>query len=130
MATNTKIYSDLDLTFRRTPGKGDVAMSYDEQAVIRSVRNLLFTKKYDRRFQPNIESRLPTLLFEPVSPIIASQIQDEIIRIINNHEPRATVDSVNVISMPDQNFFSATITIFIGNNTQPTSFNLILKRVR
>ena len=37
---NEHIYSDLDLTFRRQPVKGDVSFSYDEQAVIRSIKNL------------------------------------------------------------------------------------------
>jgi phage baseplate assembly protein W len=130
MALNTKTYSDLDLTFRRTPGKGDVAMSYNESAVIRSIKNLLYTNKYDRLFQPGISSGLSDLLFEPVNPITASLIQDEIIRTISNYETRASVDNVNVISMPDQNYFVASVSIFIGNNVQPTSFNLILKRVR
>ena len=55
MLTN-KIYSDLDLNFLRVPGKGDVALSYNEQAVVRSIKNLLYTNKYDRLFQPGIYS--------------------------------------------------------------------------
>ena len=52
MANTLKnIYSDLDLTFSRIPGKNDVALSYDDQAVIRSVRNLLLTNFYERPFQ-------------------------------------------------------------------------------
>lgn len=130
MANNQHTYSDLDLTFRRTPGKGDVAMSFDEQAVIRSIKNLLLTNKYDRLFQPDIVGGVTELLFEPINPITASTIQDQISRTIDNYEPRATIDFVNVTAMPDQNYFNVTISVFIGNNTQPTSFNVILKRVR
>jgi hypothetical protein len=41
MANLQKIYSDLDLTFKKLPVTNDVAISDDEQAVVRSVRNLL-----------------------------------------------------------------------------------------
>ena len=41
MANLQKVYTDLDLTFSRRPGTNDVAMRYDDQAVIASVRNLL-----------------------------------------------------------------------------------------
>lgn len=129
MLTN-KIYSDLDLNFLRVPGKGDVALSYNEQAVVRSIKNLLYTNKYDRLFQPGIYSNITALLFEPVNAITASQIQDEVVRTINNYEPRATVDSVNAVAFPDQNYFNITVSVFIGNNVSPTSFNVILKRVR
>jgi phage baseplate assembly protein W len=69
--TLQKIYSDLDLTFNRQPGKGDLALRYDEQAVISSVRNLLLTNFYERPFQPEIGSNINGLLFENISPITA-----------------------------------------------------------
>ena len=62
MTTLSKIYSDLDLTFNRLPVTNDVALSYDEKSVIRSVRNLLLTNFYDRLFQPEIGSNLNKLL--------------------------------------------------------------------
>lgn len=130
MATNTHIYSDLDLTFLRTPGKGDVAMSYDEQSVIRSVKNLLFTGSNERLFQPGLGSDLGNLLFEPMSPITASLIENEIVRVIQNDEPRATLDYVSVFADVDNDYFYATISIYIGNNVQPTTFTSILKRSR
>jgi len=46
MAKIQHLYSDLDLTFNRTPVTGDVAMRFDDQAVIASVRNLLSTNFY------------------------------------------------------------------------------------
>ena len=127
---NQHIYSDLDLTFRRQPVKGDVSFSYDEQAVVRSVKNLLQTSPYDRLFQPTLGTTLNQLLFEPCTPLTASLVQDEIIRMINNYEPRATIYNVTVTSSPDQNSFNASIYVFVGNQTSPTAINLILKRTR
>ena len=91
MATLQKIYSDLDLTFTASPATGDVSISYDEQSVIRSVRNLLMTNYYERPFQPTLGSNLNALLFEPISAITASSIETEITNVINNYEPRATI---------------------------------------
>lgn len=127
---NQHIYSDLDLTFRRQPVKGDVSFSYDEQAVIRSIKNLLQTSPYDRLFQPTLGTTLNDLLFEPCTPLTASLVQDEIVRMINNYEPRATIYNVTVTSAPDQNSFNASIYVFVGNQTSPTAINLILKRTR
>lgn len=130
MATRNHIYSDLDLTFLRQPATGDVAMKYDEQSVIRSVRNLLSTNRYERLFQPNIGSSLNTLLFEPVSPLTANLIEDEIVRMIKNYEPRVTISQVVVSAEPDSNQFNVSLYVFVGNQTTPTAINLILTRTR
>jgi len=130
MAINNHIYSDIDLTFLRLPSTGDVAMKYDEQAVIRSIRNLLNTNIYDRLFQPDIGSTLNQLLFEPISSLTATLIQNEIIRTITNYEPRATISDISVTAQEDQNSFFARVTFFIGNNTTPTAVNLLLQRDR
>ena len=130
MAINTKIYSDLDMTFRRVPGKGDVAMSYDEQAVIRSVKGLLLTKPYERLWNPSIGSEIDSLLFEPITNLTATLLKNEIIRTIQNWEPRATIASLDVVSYPDQNGYQVSLFVYIGNKTEPTAINLVLKRSR
>jgi len=130
MAYNDHIYSDLDLTFKKVPGTKDVAMKYDEQAVIRSIRNLLSTSLYERLFQPDIGSSLNKLLFEPVTSITATMIEDEIVRMIYNYEPRASVSQIFVTAKADSNEFDVSMYLLIGNQTTPTAFNLILTRSR
>jgi len=130
MAINQHIYSDLDLTFLPSPATGDVSMKYDEQAVIRSIRNLLNTNLYDRLFQPDVGSTLNQLLFEPVSPLTATLIQNEIVRTLTNYEPRARINSLVVSANPDNNQFNVALTVFVGNQTSPTAINLILQRTR
>lgn len=129
MATQ-KIFSDIDLTFRRTPVTGDVAMRYDDQAVISSVRNLLLTNFYERPFQPNVGSNLTALLFEPATNITASILADEIRNVIKNYEPRALINEIQVTLTPDQNAFSVKMSFFIANNTAPTNVSLLLQRSR
>lgn len=130
MATLSKIFSDIDFTFARQPGKGDVALSYDNNAVIRSVRNLLLTNFYERPFQPEIGSNINSLLFEPISATTAGAIETEIRNVLENFEPRAQIDDISVDEMPDKNAFYVRVTFFIGNATQPTAVNLLLERNR
>jgi len=130
MATLNKIYSDIDFTFTKKPVVGDVALSYDEKAVTRSIRNLLSTKRYERLFDPLLGSNIDALLFENVSPIISATLEKEILNTIKNHEPRANVTDVTVSVVPDENKYQATITFYIENATLPTTVTLLLERNR
>lgn len=128
--TLTKRYSDIDFTFTRTPGRNDIALSYDEMAVIRSVRNLLLTKNYERPFQPTLGSRVNQMLFEPIDFLTAQSLRSEIESVITNNEPRVKIDSILVTADPDNNSYSVSLRFFIGNNVEPTAINLILERTR
>jgi hypothetical protein len=130
MATLKKIYSDIDLTFNRVPVTGDIAISYDNQAVIRSVSNLLLTNHYERPFQPDIGSNLEKMLFENVSSMMEGAIAREIEDCINNYEPRVKLNEITVSASENENGYNVSLSFFIGNNTAPTSVNLLLKRTR
>jgi phage baseplate assembly protein W len=131
MATTlTKLYSDLDFSFTKTPGRNDIALSYDEMAVVRAVRYLLLTKHYERPFQPNLGSGVEELLFEPISAITAAALKTEIESVIRNHEPRVNLVQVTIDEDIDRNAYSISIEFYIGNNVQTTTVNLILERTR
>ena len=130
MANLSKIYSDIDFTFTKKPVTGDVALSYDEQAVIRSIRNILLTKHYERPFNPGLGSNVDALLFEPFSPFTASSLETEITNLINNYEPRALLKDITVNAQPDKNAYSVSITFYIENSTLPTTVTLLLERNR
>jgi phage baseplate assembly protein W len=130
MATLSKIYSDIDFTFTKKPVTGDVALSYDDQAVIRSVRNLLSTRNYERPFNPDLGSTIDALLFENISPLTANSIKNEITRMIENYEPRANIKDIVVNSQPDKNAYDVTLSFYIENATLPTTVTLLLERNR
>jgi hypothetical protein len=123
-------YSDLDLTFTKHPVRKDIVLSIDEQAVIRSVRNLVLTNHYERPFHPEIGSNVRQMLFEPISPLTANYLQREIEDTIRNFEPRVSLREVVVIVNEDYNAYSAIITFFINNRTEPTTINFVLQRLR
>jgi phage baseplate assembly protein W len=128
--TLKKRYADLDFSFTRTPGKNDIALSYDERAVIRALRHLLLTKNFERPFQSGFGSRLDQILFEPMSYLAADDIKKEIEETINNHEPRVRLSQVTVNENPDNNAYSVSLLFFIANNVEPTEISLILERTR
>jgi phage baseplate assembly protein W len=130
MGTLANIYSDIDLTFTRQPVTGDIALSYDDQAVIRSVRNLLLTNHYERPFQPVIGSNLDSFLFENIVSSQQAVIEKEIADTIRNFEPRVTINSIVVTADEINNAYDVTLSFFIGNNTQPTVVGLLLERSR
>jgi phage baseplate assembly protein W len=130
MATLNKIYSDIDFTFTKKPVTGDVALSYDTQAVLRSVRNLLSTRYYERPFNPNLGSNVDALLFEMVSPLTAASLETEIRNTIENYEPRARINDIVVSAQPDNNAYSVTLSFYVENATIPTTVTLLLERNR
>ena len=130
MANITKLYSDIDFIFKKKPVTADVALSYNEQAVVRSIRNLLSTRHYERPFNPELGSNIDTLLFEMVSPLTAVALQKEVKDVIKNYEPRAIVKDITVSPDPDKNAYSLTLTFYIENSTLPTTVNLLLERNR
>ena len=130
MATLQKIYSDLDFTFTRKPGTNDVALSYDAQAVTRSIRNLILTNPYERLWNPNISTNLGALLFENISPISADLIESEIKLLLRNFEPRAILADLVVTPKPENNAYSVYLSYYLENATIPTTVTLLLERNR
>jgi hypothetical protein len=130
MANLTKIYSDIDFAFNKKPVTNDVALSYDAQAVTRSIRNLLLTNHYERLWNPDIGSNLNALLFELISPLTAESLKREVKVIIEKYEPRAKIKEVIVSPLPDKNAYSLFLSYFLENATLPTTVTLLLERNR
>ena len=130
MANLQKVYSDLDLTFKSLPVTNDVALRYDDQSVIASVRNLLLTNFYERPFQPKLGSNINAILFEMADGITANIVENEIRNVIGNYEPRVKINQLVVTPSEDENSFNLFMSFFIGNNTRATTVNMLLQRSR
>jgi phage baseplate assembly protein W len=130
MATLQKIYSDIDFTLTKRPVVGDIALSYDGQAVLRSIRNILSTKKFEKPFDPTFGTNIDGLLFENFSSLTSSALEKEIIAAINNYEPRVNLQSVVVSAQPDKHGYDVTLTYFLANATTPTTVTVFLERNR
>jgi phage baseplate assembly protein W len=109
---------------------GDVALSYDNQAVIRSIRNILSTKKYEKLFNPSFGTNIDSILFEPISAITSGVLEQEISNAIRNYEPRAILKTVVVSPEEDKNLYKVSLTFYLENATQPTTVTVFLERNR
>jgi phage baseplate assembly protein W len=130
MATIKNRYSDLDFVFTKHPITKDIVISVDEQAIIRSVRNLLLTNHYEIPFNSQIGSNVRGMLFEPITPLLANHLKAEVENTIRNYEPRVNLQSVDVIVLPDEDFYRVNVTFYMVNQTELTSINFILERLR
>jgi phage baseplate assembly protein W len=126
----TRSYSDLDLDFIPHPLNGDISVKYNEDAVKRSLRNIILTNKYDRAFHPEIHSGLNELLFEPMTAINIILLKRDIKDLVERHEKRALVDYVEVVPMQGEDGYEIVISFRTINIIDPITTKLFLKRVR
>jgi phage baseplate assembly protein W len=130
VALSTRTFRDLDLNFTRHPATNDVATRIGDQAIIRSLRNLVNMANYDKPFHPEVGGVVRQLLFENVTAMTAQNIKDAITDVINNFEPRVSLTSVVVTSREDLNRYDVSISFYIVNQATPTTINVFLERVR
>ena len=123
-------YKDLDLDFGLNSVTKDVNKLTDAEAVKRSVRNLINTNHYERFFRPELGSGLRGLLFEPVNEITTQFIKQKIIELLNFHEPRIRLTSVNVRNQMDSNSYSVRIAFIIIGTQTPVEVETFLERLR
>lgn len=123
-------YSDLDLDFIAHPTTGDIVRKTGDDAIKRSVRNLILTNFYDRPFRPYIGSNTQKLLFELVSPITANLLKDAIFEVIKNYEPRVSLSEVIIDADEDSNGYNVSIRYEILNRGEPALISLFLERIR
>ena len=122
---NSRVYSDLDLFFTKRSVDKDVNTLTNVQAIKRSVRNLVLTNFYEKPFHPEIGSGVRELLFEIASPLTSLAISQAVTDVINNYEPRASLNFVDVNAQLDNNAYDISINFSIVNGP-PESVDLAL----
>ena len=127
---STRIYKDLDLDFGRNVVTSDVNKLTDVEAVKRSVRNLINTSHFERPFHPEIGSNVRAMLFEPVTPLTALNLQRKVEEVLLNFEPR--IKLVQILARPniDANAYNLTISFYVIGTTQPVTVETFLERLR
>lgn len=123
-------YSDLNLDFMAHPTTGDVMRLTGEEAIKRSVRNLVLTNFYDRPFRSYIGSNASKLLFENANALTANFLKDAIREVVGNYEPRVSVRDVTVYVDNDNNGYVATIVFSVVNRIDPLTTVIFLERIR
>lgn len=123
-------YSDLDLDFIAKPGTKDITKKIGEEAIKRSIRNIIFTNFYDRLFNPTFGSNIYRLLFSNVTDVTAILISDAVKEVLRNYEPRCSVLAADVSPSEDMNAYNVRITYTILNRPEPYVTDIFLERIR
>jgi len=127
----SKAFRDISATFQINPLNDDLIALKNENAIARSVRNLIMTIPGDKPFQPEIGSRITEMLFENMDTITSNVIRSEIQNTLNNFEPRISLKEVNVEPNFDDNEYNVTINYLIVGidvDVQQLSFALVPTR--
>lgn len=123
-------YSDLDLDFLMDPTTSDVVVKKGDEAIKRSIRNLILTNYYERPFRSYIGSNITKVLFDNFTAFSADNLKDAISDVINNFEPRVRLLNVEVSADMDRNGFNAQLYYVIKNREQPIITTIFLERIR
>jgi len=116
----SRTFKDINLSFKRHPVTNDVLTISDEDAIKKSVKNIVFTILGEKPFQPNFGSVINNSLFELNTSLNEVRVSDEIKQSLLNYEPR--IDSVEVTTTiyPDSNELNCTVQYDIIGIPAPT----------
>jgi len=126
----TRIYKDLDLDFGRNTVTNDVNKLTDVEAVKRSVRNLINTNHFERPFHPELGGNVRALLFEPMTPLTALNLQRKVEEVLNNFEPRAKITQILADPDIDRNGYKLEIKFYVLGIQNPITVETFLERLR
>jgi phage baseplate assembly protein W len=127
----SKGFKDISLSLQVSPLNYDILAINNENAIARSVRNLVLMIPGERFFNPLVGSDISQSLFENIDPISASTIQSQIESTLKNYEPRIKLISVEVDPNYDNNEFSVKISYnIIGIDVQPQQLVFVLQPTR
>jgi phage baseplate assembly protein W len=127
----SKGFKDISAIFEVNPLNDDLIVLKNANAIARSIRNLVFTSRGDKPFNPFLGSRVSEMLFDPMDSISSVAIRSEIERTIKDFEPRVKLQKVEVTPDYDGNQYDVLIKyqiVGIDVDTQQLSFALELTR--
>ena len=105
----SRAFKDINLSFKRHPVTNDVVAIRDEDAIKRSVKNIIFTILGEKPFLPQFGSVINEALFDLNTNLNEIRVIDEIRTSLLNYEPRIDNIDVNVTVSPDTNEMNCTV---------------------
>ena len=100
---SSQAFKDISLTFTRHPVTDDIGVFTNENAIKRSVTNLIRTRIGERFFESLLGSAVEDSLFEQADPDNAQVLEDDIRLLLENFEPRISRVSIKVVYPLDTN---------------------------
>lgn len=100
MATISRKFKDISLSFVRNPVTNDIVAITNQDAIKKAVINLVRTKVGERFFNRLLGTNIDNSMFELQTPELASSLESEINTILKNFEPRIS-NSTSIVTYPD-----------------------------
>ena len=116
----SRAFKDINLSFKRHPVTNDVLTVRDEDAIKRSVKNIIFTIIGEKPFEPDFGSVINDSLFDLSTNLSEIRVSDEIRQSLLNFEPRIENIDITVTVIPDSNELNCTIQYDIIGLPAPT----------
>ena len=127
----SRAFKDISLSFNPHPVTNDLGVIKNENAIKKSVRNLVQTIPGERFFNSILGTDIRGSLFDFVDFGTASVIQQQIQTTIENYEPRVDNLQIEVFPRPDNNEFEVNIYFdIIGQQFPSQAFQFILEATR
>ena len=116
----SRAFKDINLSFKRHPVTNDVMTIRDEDAIKRSVKNIIFTILGEKPFDPDFGSIINNSLFDLNTNLSEIRVSDEIRQSLLNFEPRIENIEINVTVVPDSNELNCVVQYDIVGLPAPT----------
>lgn len=127
----SKGFKDISAVFEVNPLNDDLIVLKNTNAIARSIRNIIFTARGDKPFNPFFGSRVSELLFDPMDQITTLAIKTEIEETIKNFESRVDLKEVQVDPSYDDNEYNIVINYeIIGIEVDPQQLAFALELTR
>ena len=119
------------MSFESNPLTDDLIALKNENAIARSIKNIVFTLPGEKFFDPEFGSDISAALFENIDDISGGMIEDQLRQSINNYEPRVNLQEVLTSPNYDNNAFDVTIRYeIIGADVPPQQLEFVLQSTR
>ena len=116
----SRAFKDINLSFKRHPVTNDLVTIKNEDAIKRSVKNIIFTILGEKPFSPNFGSFVSESLFSLNTEYDSITLEDEIKNVLYRFEPRIDNIYVTVSILSDTNETNATIEYEIVGEPSPS----------
>lgn len=129
----SRVYRDININFKRNPVTNDLVILKNEDAIKKSVFNLVRTVINERFFNPLIGTSVESLLFELNSNNLKLEtvLRGEIQSAIRNFEPRVSFNDLIIDVDADNNSLSIELKYdIVGENLPPQTATFLLTPTR
>ena len=124
-------FKDISMTFQSNPLTSDLIVLKNENAIARSIRNIVFTVPGEKFFNESFGSNINKSLFDNIDELSAIVIKDQITESIENFESRVRLIKVNTFPDFDNNSFDVTVIYeIIGADIPPQELQFVLQQTR